>query len=75
MKKDLQTPITVAIADKVVAEFGTPVYLYDEQGIRGTAQKLNAAFSWAKGYKNYFAVKATPTPSNPKDIARRWDGV
>lgn len=43
-------------------EFGSPLYVYDEQGIIATAQEINKAFSWAKNYKNYFAVKATPTP-------------
>jgi diaminopimelate decarboxylase len=39
----------------------TPFYLYDEVTIRKTCQKFKAAFSWASpGFKNYFAVKATP---------------
>lgn len=55
-------PFDISIAEKAVAQFGTPIYLYDEAGIRRTARELNKAFSWAKNYKNYFAVKATPTP-------------
>ena len=39
-----------------------PFYLYDEKGIRETARRVNKAFSWNKGFKEYFAVKATPTP-------------
>jgi diaminopimelate decarboxylase len=63
MPKDLTTPITTVIAEKLAAEFGTPIYVYDEAGLRQTAQELKATFSWAQGYRNYFAVKATPTPA------------
>lgn len=63
MHKDLNIPIDIGLAEKLAAEFGMPVYIYDEAGIRQTAQNLNAAFSWAPGYRNYFAVKATPTPA------------
>ncbi len=62
MGKDLALPFDLDIAEKLLNEFGSPLYVYDEQGIRETAQDLHEAFSWAKGYKNYFAVKATPTP-------------
>ena len=40
----------------------TPFYLYDEKGIRENAARLKQAFSWNRGYKEYFAVKATPNP-------------
>lgn len=41
----------------------TPYHLYDEAGIRSNARGLNRAFAWNPGYKEYFAVKATPNPS------------
>ena len=41
----------------------TPFYIYDEAGIRGTVRKLYDAFSWNPGYREYFAVKALPTPA------------
>lgn len=44
-------------------EFSTPYHLYDEKGIRENARKLNKAFSWNKGFREYFAVKATPNPA------------
>jgi diaminopimelate decarboxylase len=47
-----------AIAD----EYPTPFYLYDERGIRESARALNDAFQWCEGFKEYFAVKATPNP-------------
>lgn len=47
----------------IAAEYPTPFYLYDEAGIRATARLVNKAFSWNKGFKEYFAVKATPNPA------------
>ena len=46
------------IADK----YPTPFYLYDEKGIRKNVENLCKAFSWNNGFKEYFAVKATPNP-------------
>ncbi|NLK96044.1 MAG: diaminopimelate decarboxylase [Clostridiales bacterium] len=43
-------------------EFPTPFYIYDEKGIRENARKLKKAFAWNPGFKEYFAVKATPNP-------------
>lgn len=62
IKKNLDLPFDVFGAKKIADSFGSPVYIYDEKGLRKTARALNKAFSWAKNYKNYFAVKATPTP-------------
>lgn len=47
---------------KIMETYPTPFYLYDEKGIRENARKVNEAFSWNKGFREYFAVKATPTP-------------
>ena len=33
-----------------------------KKGIRENCRKLYKAFSWNKGFREYFAVKATPTP-------------
>ncbi len=63
IKKDVSLPFDAQIAEELAKEFGTPLHVYDEQGIRNQAHKLNKAFAWAKGYKNFFAVKATPTPA------------
>lgn len=40
----------------------TPFHIYHEEGIRNTVRGLNAAFSWCPGFRNHFAVKATPNP-------------
>ena len=47
---------------RIAAEIPTPFHLYSEQGLRERARLLNAAFSWNPGYREYFAVKATPNP-------------
>jgi len=57
-----KTFVTKEQLDKITAIYPTPFHLYDEKGIRETARKLKAAFSWNKGFKEYFAVKATPNP-------------
>lgn len=48
--------------EAICAEHPTPFHLYDEAEIRRRARALNAAFSWNPGFKEYFAVKATPNP-------------
>ena len=47
---------------EIVKEYPTPFHIYEEKGIRENAEKLKQAFSWNKGYREYFAVKATPNP-------------
>ena len=47
---------------KIAEKYPTPFYLYDEKGIRQNVENLCKAFSWNKGFKEYFAVKATPNP-------------
>ena len=54
--------VTKEQAEEIVKQYPTPIHLYDEKGIRENARSLNAAFSWNKGFKEYFAVKATPNP-------------
>lgn len=60
MKK---TPfITLEKAREIIHQIPTPFHLYDEAGIRANARALKAAFAWNKGFREYFAVKATPNP-------------
>ncbi len=54
--------VTLGQLEKIVEKFPTPFHLYDEKGIRENARNLKAAFAWNKGFKEYFAVKATPNP-------------
>ncbi|NQZ84495.1 MAG: diaminopimelate decarboxylase [Nanoarchaeales archaeon] len=48
--------------EQISKKFPTPFHIYDEKAIIENAQKLKKAFSWNKGFKEYFAVKATPNP-------------
>ncbi len=54
--------VTYEKLKEIAKEYPTPFYLYDEKGIRENARAVNEAFSWNKGFKEYFAVKATPNP-------------
>ena len=54
--------VTKEQLDKIAQEYPTPFHLYDEKGIRANVKALKEAFSWNEGYKEYFAVKATPNP-------------
>lgn len=60
MKKD--TFVTKAQIEEIVKTYPTPFHIYDEKGIRENAKALKEAFAWNKGYKEFFAVKATPNP-------------
>lgn len=54
--------VTKSKIEEIVKQYPTPFHIYDEKGIRENALKVKAAFSWNKGFKEYFAVKATPNP-------------
>lgn len=47
---------------EVVKTYPTPFHIYDEKGIRENARAVKEAFSWNPGFREYFAVKATPNP-------------
>ena len=71
-----KTPfVSKEILDTITEQFPTPFHLYDEKGIREKARALNAAFAWNKGFKEYFAVKATPTPAILKILQEEGCGV
>ncbi|MDQ8780006.1 diaminopimelate decarboxylase [Streptococcus ruminantium] len=61
--------------ETITNQFPTPFHLYDEKGIREKARALHEAFSWNKGFKEYFAVKATPTPAILKILQEEGCGV
>lgn len=54
--------VTLEQLKEIDKTYPTPYHLYDEKGIRENALSLKDAFSWNKGFKEYFAVKATPNP-------------
>jgi len=49
--------------EEIIKEIPTPFHLYDEKGIRENAKAVKEAFSWNPGFREFFAVKATPTPA------------
>ena len=58
-----KTPfVTKEKIEEIVQQYPTPFHIYDEAGIRKNAEALKKAFSWNQGFKEYFAVKATPNP-------------
>lgn len=60
MKKPFVTKEQI---EEITKTYPTPFHIYDEAGIIENAKNLQKAFSWNKGYKEYFAVKATPNPA------------
>ena len=60
---------------EITAQFPTPFHLYDEKGIRERARALHEAFSWNPGFKEYFAVKATPNPAILQILKEEGCGV
>ena len=60
----MKTPfVTKEQLEEIITQYPTPFHIYDETGIRENARRLKAAFAWNPGFKEYFAVKATPTPA------------
>ncbi len=54
--------VTKEKVEEIVKTYPTPFHLYDEAGIRANAKAVQEAFAWNKGFREYFAVKATPNP-------------
>ena len=60
----MKTPfVTKEQIESITKTYKTPFHIYDEKGIRENARKLKQAFAWNPGFKEYFAVKATPNPT------------
>lgn len=73
MKK---TPfVTKEQIEEISRIYPTPFHIYEEKGIRENARRLKEAFSWNKGFREYFAVKATPNPFILKILQEEGCGV
>ncbi len=59
---DKRLPFSREKIEKVIKEHPTPFHIYDEKAIRENARALKKAFSWASGFREFFAVKALPNP-------------
>nr|WP_018249468.1 diaminopimelate decarboxylase [Orenia marismortui] len=76
MKNKMKKPfVNLEQLKEITQKHPTPFHLYDEQGIRENARKLNEAFAWNEGFKEYFAVKATPNPTILKILQEEGCGV
>ena len=64
-----------SVFEEACAIYPTPFHLYDETGIRQNARALNAAFAWCPDFKEYFAVKALPTPAILRILREEGCGV
>ena len=67
--------VTLEQLQEMVKQYPTPFHLYDEKGIRENARALQKAFAWNPGYKEFFAVKATPNPQILKILKQEGCGV
>ena len=54
--------VTKEKLEEIIKTYPTPFHLYDEKGIRENAKRVKEAFSWNPGFREYFAIKATPNP-------------
>ena len=67
--------VTLEQLQAITEQYPTPFHLYDEKGIRENARRLYQAFSWNPGYREFFAVKATPNPQILKILREEGCGV
>lgn len=70
-----ETFVTLEQLEQFSTQFNTPYHLYDEKGIRENVRKLKRAFSWNPGFKEYFAVKATPNPTLMRILSEEGCGM
>jgi len=67
-------PFTREKIEHIVRKYPTPFHIYDEKGLRNNAKRLVKAFSWAPGFREFFAVKACPNPSIMKILKEEGFG-
>jgi len=68
-------PFTYEQLEEIIKEHPTPFHIYDEKAIRENARRLLKAFAWNEGFKEYFAVKATPNPFLLKTLREEGFGT
>ena len=73
--KDLSLPFSKSDIEDIAKTYPTPFYIYDKKAIIENSQRLLKAFSWAKGFKEYFAVKALPNPHILNTLAQEGFGA
>ena len=73
--REKETFVNKSQLEKIANEYATPFHIYDEKGIRENAREFIEAFKWNPGFKEYFAVKATPNPAILKILKEEGFGV
>ena len=68
-------PIPADAIRAAAERYPTPFHIYDEEGIRANARRLNRAFAWSPGFRNFFAVKACPNPFIMKFLTEEGFGA
>ena len=66
--------VTLEKVQEIIRTIPTPFHIYDEAGIRANARAVREAFSWNRGFREYFAVKATPNPYILKILSEKGCG-
>lgn len=67
--------VTLEQLKEIEKKYPTPFHIYDEKGFMDNARKVNEAFAWNKGFREYFAVKANPNPFIIKRLKEEGIGV
>ena len=68
-------PFTKETLEKIIEKYPTPFHIYDESGMRSYAKRFVKAFSWNKGFKEYYAIKAAPNPYLMKILRNEGFGI
>jgi len=68
-------PFSKEQIEKIIATYPTPFHIYDEKAIIENARYFKKAFSWNKGFKEYFAIKANPNPYLMKLMRNEGFGI
>ena len=74
-QKMKRLPLSKEKLEAIIEKFPTPFHLYDEKGIREYARRFNQAFSWNRGFMEYFAIKAAPNPYLMKILRSEGFGI
>ena len=72
---DKKLPFSKEQLEQIIENHPTPFHIYDEKAIRENARRFIKAFSWNKGFKEYYAIKAAPNPYLMKILKEEGFGI
>ena len=72
---DKSIPFSKEFIEEIIEKFPTPFHIYDEKAIHENARRIKKAFAWNEGFKEYFAIKATPNPYIMKILREEGCGI